>query len=855
MIQASLLADPSPTPNSPVEDRGRTDASAWRQPILIGVSGKRKFNKKDAEVDAKVADKIADRFRAIFEALDRELPETPKIVLTGGAFGADLIAAETALQIGRNWAVAVVLPFDRALFEEDFRPSPAEQLEQAWRDRYARHARTFARVLGSSDKPNPRVLVRELPRLSVGGGGVATVDQLSKQSAKYNPTLRHNHYEQVGQFIAETATIMIAVMGGDEQPELSEANGGTARVIASRRAGRPDPVGVEVARRSRVLRQEWPEAEQPPGGFIWLIDPQQADCAGRYPVKALPPLVDRLVEDVYAGHPGQDPAHEPETNVGPGRKASNALCAMAVRLGCYNPEKRAESRRLRASLVVARGFNRYHSEESPTPGPAGAAISPDLTPIANVQIALNAARQRISTRQRKVNSDARRGFITLAILFVLAVSVFEIFTKFFHESAWLLGLYVAVLAVIGIRALRARSMLLEAVAEDYRAVAEMLRVQRAWLAAGLTARVDRVHLQGVDQDLAPIRDCAKTIIAWILLRHGWKDGAPLRDWALVCGAATKPREELRGQKKPPDDWIGSQLWYFIKNGENRETWVQVLDALSWCLFVASGVLAAVLCIWLAFACPLTTTFFERKLHVHLPCWQSQIGSDNYFLPGLLLAVTAIGLRILLHDIHRGRWAIAWTGFFGTLAAAGFALALISAGSLIARATSADVVHSIVSAASIAVIVVLPVFVRWGWWAIVLAGALGALAVFAFAPAPIGAGLPIACATDTHDAVSTGTSAKFAIIAVVVVLSAIAGALRYIMDRLNFEAEALEYRDARGRFQLAERRLARGWDPVTGTPADEEGAKRLVYELGFRALAENESWLKSRRERPLTPVVG
>jgi hypothetical protein len=30
---------------------------------------------------------------------------------------------------------------------------------------------------------------------------------------------------------------------------------------------------------------------------------------------------------------------------------------------------------------------------------------------------------------------------------------------------------------------------------------------------------------------------------------------------------------------------------------------------------------------------------------------------------------------------------------------------------------------------------------------------------------------------------------------------------------------------------------------------------MVYELGRLALAENEAWLKSRRERPLTPVVG
>jgi hypothetical protein len=89
----------------------------------------------------------------------------------------------------------------------------------------------------------------------------------------------------------------------------------------------------------------------------------------------------------------------------------------------------------------------------------------------------------------------------------------------------------------------------------------------------------------------------------------------------------------------------------------------------------------------------------------------------------------------------------------------------------------------------------------------------------------------------------------------VVLYAIAGAMRYLMERLNIEAEALEYRDARARFELAERRLAPGSDPVSGAPADEEAAQRLVHELGRLALAENEAWLNSRRERPLTPIVG
>jgi hypothetical protein len=191
------------------------------------------------------------------------------------------------------------------------------------------------------------------------------------------------------------------------------------------------------------------------------------------------------------------------------------------------------------------------------------------------------------------------------------------------------------------------------------------------------------------------------------------------------------------------------------------------------------------------AFPKTATTFEELARFCFPSWAMTIGLDTIFLLWAPLALLVIGFRALNHDIHRGPWAIVLTALIGLLAAIGFAFAFISAGRLITDATG---IH------------------------------------------------------DEHRAATI-------VIAGLVVLTAIAGALRYLMERLNIEAEALEYRDARGRFERAERRLARGSDPETGAPADEETARRLVYELGCLALTENEAWLKSRRERPLTPVVG
>src|SRR5260221_7723942 len=115
MIKTRVPADPSPAQDFRVAARAHPEPSAavQRYPILIGVSGKRNFDKTSVEADCAIAAALADRFRILFEALDRDLPATPKVVLTGAAFGTDLIAAETALQMGDNWAVAALLPFDR----------------------------------------------------------------------------------------------------------------------------------------------------------------------------------------------------------------------------------------------------------------------------------------------------------------------------------------------------------------------------------------------------------------------------------------------------------------------------------------------------------------------------------------------------------------------------------------------------------------------------------------------------------------------------------------------------------------------------------------------------------------------
>ena len=86
------------------------------------------------------------------------------------------------------------------------------------------------------------------------------------------------------------------------------------------------------------------------------------------------------------------------------------------------------------------------------------------------------------------------------------------------------------------------------------------------------------------------------------------------------------------------------------------------------------------------------------------------------------------------------------------------------------------------------------------------------------------------------------------------LPAIAGGIRFLLEKLAIEAEALSYRDALGWFRRAEE-LFRSMQLGPERTADDERARVIVRELGTLALGENEVWLRSRRQRPLSPVIG
>lgn len=728
------------------------DIDAWigRLPILVGVTGKRSFA-RDPQEDDRLAAVAAERLRAFFDRLDRRFPHAPKVLLTGAAYGADTIAAQAARERA-SWSVVLVLPFEADVFRKDFRADPADGVEGAARAK--RRLAAFDALLEEASAPpdSRRVMLRVLPLLDGPDGQPVRALRLDRDGEN-DRALRHAHYEQVGQFIAEAAMVMVAVLSGPKSQQQVKADGGTTRVIACRRAGRPDDAGAEVARRSRILRNHWDSLHAPPAGHVWLIDvhelARQADI--------LVPLAEHDVDEVYKD-------------------------CLAHPLGAGLEEERPTPRQARAAgLATTRALNGYEKVRAREPGPHASATTPVLRPVADPVAHLAAVRRSMRPVNTRMATLKNGAFMVVAGLFVAALLALEMFNELMPEDVWPIGAYtlflvgaMAVVYVAGRWRWQERH-------EDYRAVSEMLRVQRAWWAAGLAERVDRFHLQGVAADLAHIRDAGRALLHWVWLRSAWPDARPpgvSADLVRPAGHAARATDAIRHNKRPPPDWIGEQIWYFAKNQPTREKRAATMDAATWLLFAVSAAMAVAVLCWIGLE-------EQRPGAVDILTML-----QDATMPGAIAVAGLLACAVLLW----GRLRFARYRRLLLVAVLAIAAALCFSGAIMDGASFTD--------------------------------------AFRDAEHPLRRAIVV---RDIGVVVFVG-------------LTAIAGALHFLNEKLGHEAEAQAYREALDHFERAERALA-------GLAPEAEEYRAIVRDLGKLALRENEEWLKAHRERPLNPVVG
>ena len=387
-------------------------------PLMIGVTGKLDLDHRDDGVKAAL--------EAAFDRIDARCPNTPKVLLSALARGADTVAAQTAL--ARGWNVVAPLPFDVALYAEDFDGAAKAEFEAL-----LAHPRVRAVALD--------------PMRREDGGAPYAPDELSRLTGP-DVAARTEHYEQVGLYIAERSAILMAVMKIGEEPGKT---GGTARIVHHRLHGELDATEAAIRRRSDMLTEP-ARLDDRHAGPVWVVDLGRLKSAPKAPADALRIRI---------------PGHAEPADFDAPRELKDSFL-LADGLEALNRRILAVDEADWAALEKRAG---RHT------GDAGVHVQ-------RVRLALSAVQSDLTHR-------VRQSIWFFGALFVVAILSFELSAGPLSSPWAALGYPVLVLVGVGYYRWASRGRW-QRLAEDYRAASEALRVQRVWWQSGLTGREDRV---------------------------------------------------------------------------------------------------------------------------------------------------------------------------------------------------------------------------------------------------------------------------------------------------------------------------------------------------------------------------
>jgi hypothetical protein len=188
------------------------DQMPYRLPLVIGATGHRDLRDEDIPALERAVGEIIKRLKRDY--LGRQ-KETPLIVLSSLAEGADRLIARVAMRLGAK--LIAPLPMEPDEYRRDFEPGIKPDA-----------AAEFGRMKGDA-------LAAPVMRLAEGNA-----PENVREEAR-----RALQYREVGLFIVRHCHVLIALWNGDEQ---DPAVGGTAEVVRFKRNGIP----LEVARSARA---------------------------------------------------------------------------------------------------------------------------------------------------------------------------------------------------------------------------------------------------------------------------------------------------------------------------------------------------------------------------------------------------------------------------------------------------------------------------------------------------------------------------------------------------------------------------------------------------------------------------
>jgi hypothetical protein len=457
---------------------------AERVPLVIGVTGHR-------DAICGPGDELQKAIRGVFHDIQAKCPHTPLIVLSALAEGADRLVAKIALdEFGA--ALIAPLPLPVELYEQDF-PETCEEF-RLLRDRAAE---SF-----------------EVPFVTGN-----TADNVHEQAR------RDLQYEAVGKYIARHSLLLVALWNGDKTWKV----GGTRAVVQFQLDGdgdaHPSAGPLDAPKRGPVYQIVTPRAKAP------TVDGEPYSWNILYPTNSRP------------ADPANPPAHADADESGP------VYDAILRRIGGLNHDISAMS-------------SHFGANDTPPSKPA----APSLSVTAEEAVLLPPSSHALLDQHNTVDALAvhyanktRSSFRDLFLVAMSAIWFFEVWAHLLwpsvHErnvkslevSAIVLLFAYPIIWLLALGAWkRTYNRDWHGKFQDYRALAEALRVQFFWHAIGLPDAVEDSYLQKQRGELEWIR-CALGTWRWQrgkkceaakrpelrpanlpLIRHAWLEGQ--RDW-------------------------------------------------------------------------------------------------------------------------------------------------------------------------------------------------------------------------------------------------------------------------------------------------------------------------------------
>ena len=628
----------SPTSGGGIED----GAKRVMIPILVGIVGKRKDRLAKLGVSE---DSVRQKLQAALDLLEKLTPHSPKLLLCGMADGVDEIAARLVIGTGperrfANWSVVGLLPMPEQAFAEDFAP---DQEQPWWYDTLDDEQRRLVRVirlqtLSKPDAPFPD-----------GSPAPYTVDELHRAPDQSNPA-RTAHYEQLAFILAERSTVFIAVMPEDEVPDRL---GGTAQAVAHRlngwREDWPPANSVAVAEASNEFVVPPPLAKAE-SGDVWLVpigrQDQEADA---FDFRIL-----RRREETQSAWPNPvEGTHRGGVHVG--RAIGRALMPSGPAAKFMRSVSHTGGGRVARAIDA---FNRRIAavgSRKPPDWDESIAKNPAEPAMWSAVAAAERIRGTLSDVQIDSKKRIRHAAILLGLFAWLSIFCLEMDLEFRgYVGIALPLLYVAFVLLIIFVLHRVRWNAWDAVSEDYRMVAEALRVQVVWWQFGLIARKDWVdqHILRYDaREFQLIRQTVASVLESLRLQY-----APL---AAVIPAERLPAgvEHWIGRAEPN---LSGQLGYQNKTARSRKITYEWLEAAIWISFGIAFATA----IWLA----IHAAHEAAKMHVFEKLadrvgWPMAVG---LFVAGIALLLFVACERFenaSQNTIVRRIWHSVWPGMF------------------------------------------------------------------------------------------------------------------------------------------------------------------------------------------------